>query len=308
MLSGNPKIGFIGFGEVAYNFSLGLKEAGIERIAAYDKAATDPACSEIVRRRASGAGVQLVSSLEELIRQSELVFSSVWGNLALKVASEAARHMGPEKMFADLNNSTPAAKKQAGEAVNARGAKFVDVAVFGTPAKERHKVFMCVSGDGAEEFRRVMSGYGMVMDLLPGEAGKATTIKTLAKIYYLGAQALYLELAVSARKAGCDIETLAPLLANPTAGIPRKDELAFWAVRGGIHAKRKTAELQDYVPAIREWGVEPIMMEAALERLELTARYQLHEHFKGELPPLSELETMIEAMEKIGAEKNIGLK
>jgi uroporphyrinogen decarboxylase len=50
------------------------------------------------------------------------------------------------------------------------------------------------------------------------------------------------------------------------------------------------------------------MMEAALERLELTARYQLHEHFKGELPPLSELETMIEAMEKIGAEKNIGLK
>ena len=308
MLSKNPKIGFIGFGEVAYNFSLGLKAAGIETTAAYDKAASDPACSEIVERRASGSGVRLIPSLEELIRQSELVFSSVWGNLALKVAGEAAQHIGPDCMFADLNNSTPASKKQAGEVINALGAKFVDVAIFGTPAKEKHKVFMCVSGDGAEEFQGVMSGYGMVMDLLPGGAGKATTIKTLAKIYYLGAQALYLELAVSARKAGCDIETLAPLLANPTAGIPRKDELAFWAVRGGIHAKRKAAELVDYVPAIREWGVEPVMMKAALERLELTARYQLHERFKGELLPLSELEMMIETMEKIGNEKNIGLK
>ncbi len=308
MLPKNPKIGFIGFGEVAYFFSLGLKEAGIKQIAAYDKAASDPACSEIVRKRALGANVQLVPSLAELIKQSELVFSSVWGNLALKVAGEAAQHIGPECMYADLNNSTPTSKQQAGKVINAKGAKFVDVAIFGTPAKERQKVFMCVSGDGAEEFKGVMSEYGMVMDLLRAEAGKATTIKTLAKIYYLGAQALYLELAVSARKAGCDIETLAPLLANPTLGIPRKDEMAFWAVRGGIHATRKTAELRDYVPAIQEWGVEPIMMKAALERLELTARYQLHEHFKGELPPLSELEMMIATMEKIGDEKKIGLK
>jgi len=34
----------------------------------------------------------------------------------------------------------------------------------------------------------------------------------------------------------------------------------------------------------------------------------LHEHFKGELLPLSELELMIATMEKIGNEKNIGLK
>ena len=308
MLSKNPKVGFIGFGEVAYFFSLGLKAAGIKQIVAYDKALSDPTYSEIIHRRASDANVQLVPSLEDLMKQSELVFSSVWGNLALQVTKEAAQFIKPDRIYADLNNSTPTVKEQGAEVINAQGAKFVDIAIFEPPSKERHKVFMCVSGDGAEQFKLVMSEYGMNMELMSGGAGKATTMKTLAKIYYLGAQALYLELAVSARKAGCDIKSLPPLLVKPTVKMPREDEMAFWAVRGGLQAERKAAELRDYIPGIREWGVEPIMMQAALERFNLTAQYKLQEYFKAEVLPLSEFEAMLETMEKIGNERKIGLK
>ncbi|BBO72660.1 hypothetical protein DSCW_00770 [Desulfosarcina widdelii] len=204
-----------------------MKASGIKQIFAYDQAESDPEYSEIIHKRALDANVQLVQSLEELMVQSELIFSSVWGNLALKVAKEAAQFIKPDRMYADLINSTPTSKYKGAEAITAKGADFIDIAIFGPPSKQKHKVLMCVSGDGAEQFKLVMSKYGMKIKLMPGEAGKATTIKTLAKIYYLGAQALYLELATSARKAGCDIEYLLPILVNPTVNMPREDEMAF---------------------------------------------------------------------------------
>ncbi len=67
MISKNPRIGFIGFGEVAYHFSKGLKEDGIQEIFAFDKNAKDTAKGEIVRRRARDAGVQLVPCLRQLV-------------------------------------------------------------------------------------------------------------------------------------------------------------------------------------------------------------------------------------------------
>ena len=55
MISKTPRIGFIGFGEVAYHFSRGLKEDGIREILAYDKNAKEITKGEMVRRRAREA-------------------------------------------------------------------------------------------------------------------------------------------------------------------------------------------------------------------------------------------------------------
>ena len=47
------KIGFIGFGEAAYNISLGLKGEGVTGIIAYDKMAGDPVMGPMVAGRAA---------------------------------------------------------------------------------------------------------------------------------------------------------------------------------------------------------------------------------------------------------------
>ena len=52
MISKNPRIGFIGYGEVAYHFSKGLKEDGIREIYAYDKSAKEIKKRGIVPRPA----------------------------------------------------------------------------------------------------------------------------------------------------------------------------------------------------------------------------------------------------------------
>jgi 3-hydroxyisobutyrate dehydrogenase-like beta-hydroxyacid dehydrogenase len=281
MISKNPRIGFIGFGEVAYHFSKGLKEDGIREILAYDKNAKEMTKGEIVRRRAREAGVQLAPSLRQLVVESDLIFSAVWGNAALKVAGQCASFVKAGQFYCDVNNTAPSVKTRGGEMLNAKGVKYVDLALFVAPDRDKHRSFMLASGDGAHPFSKVMARYGMKPEVVPGGAGKATTIKTLANIYYKGIQALCLEVAMSAWKAGIDTELLAPLVIKPVESLPKEEEMAFWIIRGILHAERKAAELESIIKAVREWGIKPIMLDAARKRLKMVSEYGLKGYMKG---------------------------
>ena len=52
------KIGFIGFGEAAYNLAIGLKGEGLEGIRACDAMQDHPERGQFVRARAAEAGVE----------------------------------------------------------------------------------------------------------------------------------------------------------------------------------------------------------------------------------------------------------
>jgi 3-hydroxyisobutyrate dehydrogenase-like beta-hydroxyacid dehydrogenase len=300
----SPVIGFIGFGEVAYYLSLGLAREGVEQIVAYDIGAQDPNHGQIIRHRAHDAGVKLAASGGEVLQQADIVISAVHGHVAVDVAREAARFAQPGQLFADLNNSAPSAKREASEAIQVTGAQFVDIGLFETPARAGHKALMLASGDGAAGFQRQMAAYGMNIQVVAGDAGWATAIKTLANIYYKGVQALYLEVALCARQAGVSLDLLAPLLVQPAGSLPRDQEMAFWIVRSGLHAGRKKAEAREIARAIEEWGLEPIMTHGAARRFELLAAYGLQDHLAADSSP-EQVEAMLDAMARIGSERGI---
>jgi 3-hydroxyisobutyrate dehydrogenase-like beta-hydroxyacid dehydrogenase len=282
MISKNPRIGFIGFGEVAYHFSTGLKEDGIQEIFAYDRNAKGIKKGEIVRRRARRAGVELVPSLRQLVGKSEVIVSAVWGSTALKVAGRCAPFARAGQFYCDINNTAPSAKTQGAEMLNAKGAKYVDLALFVAPDRYRHRSFMLASGDGARPLKRIMAPYGMSPEVVTGGAGRATTIKTLANIYYKGIQALCLEVALSAWKVGIDPQLLAPLVIKPVELLPKEEEMAFWIIRGIVHAERKAAELESIIRAVKEWGVKPIMLDATRKRLKTVSDYGFKSYLKGD--------------------------
>jgi 3-hydroxyisobutyrate dehydrogenase-like beta-hydroxyacid dehydrogenase len=282
MISKNLRIGFIGFGEVAYHFSKGFKEDGIREIAAYDKNAKEMTKGEIVRRRAREAGVQLAPSLRQLAGNSDVIFSAVWGNAALKVAGRCASFVKAGQFYCDINNTALSVKTQGAEMLNAKGAKYVDLALFVAPDRDKHRSFMLASGDGARPLKRIMAPYGMNPEVVPGGAGKATTIKTLVNIYYKGIQALCLELALSAWKVGIDPQLLAPLVVKPVESLPKEEEMAFWIIRGILHAERKAAELESIIKAVKEWGINPIMLGATRKRLKTVSDYGLKGYMKGD--------------------------
>ncbi|RPJ22976.1 MAG: NAD(P)-dependent oxidoreductase [Desulfobacteraceae bacterium] len=281
MISKNPRTGFIGYGEVAYHFSKGLKEDGIREIYAYDKSAKEITKGEMVRQRARKAGVELVPGLRQLVGKSDVVFSAVWGSTALKVAGQCASFVKAGQFYCDINNTAPSVKTQGAEMLNAKGVKYVDLALFVAPDRNQHRSFMLASGDGARALKRLMAPYGMDPEVVSGGAGQATTIKTLVNIYYKGIQALCLELALSAWKVGIDPQLLAPLVVKPVESLPKDEEMAFWIIRGILHAERKAAELESIIKAVREWGVEPIMLDATRKRLKTVSDYGLKSGLEG---------------------------
>ena len=298
ILPRNPKVGFIGFGEVSYHFSSGLKEAGVKEIFAFDKHAGDSKRGKVLKQRARVAKVRMVPTIEELVGCSDLVFSAVWGNEALNVVREAASFVDDTKIFCDLNNTPPSVKVRGAALLRKRGAGFLDVALFSSPAQDGHKAFILVSGREAEEFRRVMRRYGMKIRVVPGEAGRATTLKTMANMYYKGIQAICLELAVAALKEKVPIEDLAPLVVKPVQTLPKERELGFWITRGALHAERKVAELESIVRAVREWGVKPVMLEATRRRLKKISELQLTARLQRDLKS-PDLSGVIHAMARI---------
>lgn len=298
VLPRNPKVGFIGFGEAGYHLSKGLKEAGIEDIFACDKLVGDSKRGRILKHRARDAQVRIVPDIRELVSLSDLIFSAVWGNEALKVAREAAAFVDRSKVFCDVNNTSPSVKAKGAEVLGRRDARFLDVALFSSPAQDGHRAFILVSGQGAEEFKGVMGRYGMKIRVVPGEAGKATTVKTLANMYYKGIQAICLELAVAALKSGVPIEDLAPLVVKPVLSLPKDQELGFWMTRGALHAERKSAELNSIIGAVRAWGVKPIMLEATQRRLKKMSDLQWTSRFKGNLRS-DDYTALIEAMARV---------
>ncbi|MBR0107897.1 MAG: NAD(P)-dependent oxidoreductase, partial [Pyramidobacter sp.] len=68
------KLGYIGFGEAAYNMGKGLKKEGFEDICAFDVALNmGGAAKDVFLHRAEDAGVTVAQSAQEVVDSCEVV-------------------------------------------------------------------------------------------------------------------------------------------------------------------------------------------------------------------------------------------
>lgn len=208
----NPKIGFIGFGEVGYYISKGLKSAGIRQILGYDNATNHPPYGNTIKQRAADANVELVPTMKDLISRSDFIILAVPGGVALGVSEEAVQYIAEGKMYIDLTSCAPSAKEKVAKVMKPEGAKFIDVGLMAAPKEQQQKALMYASGDGAEEFKATMGKYGMHIQIISQKAGDAMKIKELWNIYTKGLQALIWELLLASHKVGVDIGRYAPMI------------------------------------------------------------------------------------------------
>jgi 3-hydroxyisobutyrate dehydrogenase-like beta-hydroxyacid dehydrogenase len=268
MTKNNLAIGFIGFGEVAFNLSKDLKKHGVNHIYVYSRSTSKNKLSNSLKKRKSISGVQAVSSIFALAKKTKIIISAVHVDSALEVAEKLSLHIKPGSIFADLNNTVPAVKLQIAGLINTKGAQFVDIGLFESPATAGSKVAMYVSGDGAKIFKQTMVNYNMNIEVLSDQPGDAALHKTLANIYIKGIQALCLEMIQCAQKAGLDPNLLGSLAVKPVSNISKNKEILYWYKRGLISTNRKTKELKNIINEIKHLGEDPIMTEAALKRLQ----------------------------------------
>lgn len=277
------KIGFIGYGEAAYNISLGLGKEGLTGITAYDAMADDPVMGMLVKSRAAEAGVTLKETAKEVAKECDMIFAAVPSSFTLDVCESICGVLDAGKLYVDVSASTPAVKEKIWNAIRDSGVLFVDAAMLGSLPKDKHQVPITASGNGAEAFKEKMTPYGMKITTVGEKEGAASAIKLVRSIYMKGIAALMVEMVQAADAYGVADEVISSI-SESMDNIPFTSHLDRLVTGTAIHCHRRAAELKGSIAMLKECGLGTEMTAAAKEKLEKLEPYRFAERYVEQKP------------------------
>ena len=215
---------------------------------------------------------------------SDIVFSTVTANQAA-AAEQTAPFLGPQHMYADLNSVSPALKQTLAETIETTGAHFVEVAVMSAVPPHGHKVPMLTGGPWAAEFAERLTPFGMKIEVGSAQVGSASAVKMCRSIIIKGIEALLTECVLGATRYGADERVFASL--GESLSLPGIDwaKMATYMVgRVVMHGERRAREMEEVVETLRSAGVDPMMAEATVRRMDWSAQLGLKAKFGGKDP------------------------
>ena len=258
-----PALCFIGFGEAGQAIAAGLREAGVERIVAWDILFPRPE-GEKLRRAAEAIGVSCASSAAEAVRGVDMIVSAVTATSSVEAAQSVAPHLAGQPFFLDINSVSPARKQETARLLGG-AARYADVAVIAAIHPARHRTPMLVAGPHAEAAAAMLAPYGMQLRAAGAEVGAAAAIKMVRSVMLKGIEALTLECFLAAARAGV-VEEVAASLKNNYPGLDWGKVIAYNLERMAVHGERRAAEMEEVADTLRELGVEPLMTAATVRR------------------------------------------
>ena len=148
MDSDAPRLALIGFGEAGSTFARAGHWGANAR--AYDiLESRKPVMAE--------CGVRAADSAEQALDGANLVLSLVTADAALAVANDHATTLQADAIWCDMNSVAPETKREAAQAVEAHGGRYVDVAVMAPVQPAALKVPLLLSGPAAEDAERLLN-------------------------------------------------------------------------------------------------------------------------------------------------------
>jgi 3-hydroxyisobutyrate dehydrogenase-like beta-hydroxyacid dehydrogenase len=258
-----PRISFIGFGEAGQAIASGLREAGIEQIAAWDILFPQAAGAKL---KAAGDkfGVRLANSAADAVAETDMIISAVTAGSSAEAARSVAPHLKGAPYYLDINSVSPG-RKQETEKLLAGKARYVDVAVVAAIHPARHKTAMLLAGPHAEPVVPLLRELEMNVSVVGPQTGAAAAIKMIRSVMIKGIEALTLECFLAAARAGVLDEVTASLKNNyPGLDWPAMSE--YNLERMARHGERRAAEMEESAATLREFGLDPLMVEATVRR------------------------------------------
>lgn len=274
------RAGFVGFGEAGYHIAKGLLGAGLTETFAFDIDSS----SDRVRGRARETGTVLVDSNAALADACGVIFSAVTADQALNAAEQTAPFLSSRHFYCDVNSVSPRVKQSVARAVSRAGGKFVESAMMAPVPPHLHKVPMLLGGEAAPAFAEMMRPFGMRMEVVAtDQIGRAAAVKMFRSVVYKGLEALIFECALGASQYGAEPRVFASL--NESFPGVDFEKLANYMIgRVVVHGERRAREMEEVAATLREIGIEPMMAEATVRRMDWAAELGLKQHFGGEFP------------------------
>lgn len=223
--------------------------------------------SERTRALARQAGFEDVPTLEDLVREAELLLCVLVPAEAPRVASAVAAAIrregtarGKDVLYADCNAIAPGTVRGIGETILATGARFADVGIIGPPPRKAGTTRFYASGEGAAEFARLATG--LDTRILDGPIGQASGFKMCYGALTKGIQALGTELLVAARLMGLD-EALAEEQRNSVPDLRAHLERAVPTFPP--KAYRWVGEMEEIALCFSDLGLTPHIFQGAAD-------------------------------------------
>jgi 3-hydroxyisobutyrate dehydrogenase-like beta-hydroxyacid dehydrogenase len=271
-----PRVGFIGFGEVAGVFSAAISDGGNE-VLAYDVLSEQPAGKERLAQRSTSGRVRFVA-LPELIAGSDWILSTVTTGAAELVARRAAADLKAGKTFVDLNATTPAVKQAIAKIIAPTGAHFVEGAILTAVGVTGGRTRILIGDPDGPGSAERLSGLGLNAAFYHREIGRASAFKLLRSIFSKGLEALLLEFLVAGRRAGLQEDLwreVTDLFAQ--SGFERVAE--NWIRTHASAHERRYHEVVQVADEMRALGVDPIMTQATEAFFRRSTAFGLKEKF-----------------------------
>ncbi len=273
------RVGFVGFGEAGYFIAKGLRGAGLARTFAYDIDTGNR-----VRSRARETQTELVESNAGLATACDVIYCAVMADQALNAAQQTAPHLGSRHFYVDVNSVSPGMKQRIAHEVSASGARFVEAAMMAPVPPHGHKVPTLLGGAAAPAFVQLMQPFGMRMEVVStDQIGRAAAVKMFRSIVYKGLEALIFECVLGASHYGAEPRVFASL--NESFPGVDFEKLANYMIgRVVVHGERRAREMEEVAATLRELGIDPMMAEATVRRMDWAAELDLKSRFEGEFP------------------------
>ncbi|SMG50710.1 DUF1932 domain-containing protein [Paraburkholderia susongensis] len=249
-------IAFIGFGEAGGILGAALVAQGVQ-VSMFDLR-RDALCE-----KAHAAGVRVAETLQGAMDGAQLIVSAVTAEADFEVAQAAARCIGPEQFYLDINSVSPRTKQHAQASIEGAGAQYVEAAVMAPVPPYGLAVPMLLGGASAERLAPWLNALGFNARAVSEKIGVASAAKMCRSVMIKGIEALTVECLRAARHYDAEsivLESLAETFGKMRGdtGVP-----GYLVSRVAEHGRRRAAEMREVSQTLQEAGITPFMSDAS---------------------------------------------
>jgi 3-hydroxyisobutyrate dehydrogenase-like beta-hydroxyacid dehydrogenase len=264
MNSNKPRLCFIGFGEAGQAIASGLREAGVESIAAWDILFPK---DEGARLKQAGEkmGARLASSAADAVANSDIIVAAVTASSSLEAAQSIAPHISGNPYYLDINSVSPGRKKDTARLLEGT-ARYVDVAILAPIYPKRQQTPLLLAGPHAQAVMPLLiDELEMQGAIASDEIGAAAALKMIRSVMIKGIEALTAECFMAAQRAGI-VEEVAASLKNNYPGLDWPSVIDYNLERMASHGIRRADEMEQSAVTLTELGIAPLMTSGTIAR------------------------------------------
>lgn len=247
-------IAILGLGEAGSTFANDLSAMGIT------VSGWDPNL-----KRTLNENIRFAKNNMDAAKDAEIVFSVNLSSASEAIAKEVLPVLNSQKIYAEMNTSSPRNKFAVYEIIKTSGARYVDLAIMSPVPPKGIKTPFTASGPGAKELKEKLENLQLDITFLSENIGDASTRKLLRSIVYKGVAAVICEAIEAGNAFGLENyirEQICSIIGGNDTLIDRFVEGSY------SHAERRIHEMEAVIQMLKENNLDPLMSAAAKDNLQ----------------------------------------